>query len=50
MTHEIRKLVEAKKQYYIDRLLNAGIYKIRGLHLYKLIISELRTVFFYYAI
>ncbi|WP_085524374.1 Fur-regulated basic protein FbpA [Tuberibacillus sp. Marseille-P3662] len=49
MTHDFRKAVESKKQYYIDRLLNAGIYKVRGLHLYRLTLGELRITCFNYA-
>ncbi|HET7629649.1 MAG TPA: Fur-regulated basic protein FbpA [Bacillales bacterium] len=41
MSQQLRKAVERKKQTYIQRLLDAGIYKSGNCQLYELTLSEL---------
>lgn len=45
----LRKIVESQRQYYIDQLLKIGVYKIRGFHLYKLTLRELKTEFLFHT-
>ncbi|HET7657724.1 MAG TPA: Fur-regulated basic protein FbpA [Bacillales bacterium] len=41
MANRLRQVVEDKKQFFIQELLNAGIYKRANRQLYELTLSEL---------
>lgn len=41
MTNQLRQAVEDRKQFYIQKLLNAGIFKRANRQLYELTLSEL---------
>ncbi|MFC7392919.1 Fur-regulated basic protein FbpA [Scopulibacillus cellulosilyticus] len=45
MNNQLREAIEAKKQYYIEKLLDAGIYKVSNRQLYRLTLSELERIF-----
>lgn len=42
MANQLRRAVEQKKQFYIERLLEKGIFKQNGRQLYELTLSELQ--------
>lgn len=41
MANRLRRVVDDKKQYFIQQLLNAGIYKRANRQLYELTLNEL---------
>lgn len=41
MTNQLRQAIEDRKQFYIQELLNAGIFKRANRQLYQLTLSEL---------
>jgi hypothetical protein len=41
----LRKIIERQKQFYIEKLLEAGIYKTTDGHLYEKTLSELEQVY-----
>jgi Fur-regulated basic protein A len=45
MSKFLREAVEKKKQFYMKRLLEAGIYKESDLRLYQLTLSELKQIY-----
>ncbi len=45
MANFLREAVEKKKQMYIQKLLNAGVYKVSDRQLYDLTLSELETIY-----
>jgi hypothetical protein len=45
MSKFLREAVEKKKQIYMKRILEAGIYKESDLRLYQLTLSELKQIY-----
>lgn len=45
MSKYLREAVERKKQQYIEKLLEAGVYRVTDRHLYNLTLSELEMIF-----
>ncbi|MFB9761574.1 MULTISPECIES: Fur-regulated basic protein FbpA [Bacillaceae] len=45
MSNLLRKAVERQKRFYIERLLEAGIYKKSNVHLYEMTLSDLKQVY-----
>ncbi|MBB2478888.1 Fur-regulated basic protein FbpA [Bacillus sp. APMAM] len=45
MSNIIRNPLEKRKQIYIQKLLDAGIYKVSGRQLYNLTLSELENTY-----
>ncbi len=41
----LRKIIERQKQFYIEKLLEAGVYKAADGHLYEKTLSELEQVY-----
>jgi len=45
MSKIIRNPLEKRKQIYIQKLLDAGVYKVSGRQLYHLTLSELESTY-----
>jgi hypothetical protein len=45
MTNLLRKIIESKKKFYIERLIDAQIYRTSDVQVYEMTLSELEQVY-----
>ncbi|HYK71996.1 MAG TPA: Fur-regulated basic protein FbpA [Pseudoneobacillus sp.] len=50
MSHQLRQAIEKAREYYIEKLLEVGVYKLSEHQLYELTLSELESIYKNYRI